>query len=258
MSVYKTTDGGRTWGTRRNLGNEGSYSTSCRDIAVAPSDSSIVYAGGQVDGYVKIWCSDDAGSSWVDITENLASMHSRYDLVYAIWVAPDDPYALVVGTSKGVYQTAPSGRDPRIRGWGLTPLTHSTRAFAYDQARGILYAATERQGVYYTNDRGSSWVELNDGLGYLKTLCIGLDSENDLLFIGTDGGSVWRLSLGETNPSDVDLNSDGVVNFTDLAILTDNWMHNCSDPDWCQGSDFNTSGNVDFVDLLDLVNHWLQ
>ncbi len=254
MSVCKTTDGGRTWGTRINLGNEGDYRTSCRDIALVPSNPSIVYAGGEVDGYVKMWRSEDAGISWVDITENLDSFHSRYDLVYAIWVAPDDPHALVVGTSNGVYKTTP----PAERDWSLTPLRHSTRAFAYDQARGILYAATERQGVYYTNDRGSSWVELNNGLGYLKTLCIGLDSENDLLFIGTDGGSVWRLSLGETKPSDVDLNSDGVVNFADLSILADNWMHNCSDPDWCRGSDFNASGNVDFVDLLDLVNHWLQ
>ena len=208
MSVYKTTDGGRTWGTRRNLGNEGDYWTSCRDIAVAPSNPSIVYAVGQVDDYVKIWRSDNAGNSWADITENLDSFHSRYDLVYAIWVAPDDPYALVVGTSKGVYLTTPRGRDPKIRDWTLTPLAHSTRAFAYDQAKGILYAATESQGVYYTEDHGSSWLELNDGLGYLKTLCIALDSENDILYIGTDGGSVWRLDLGETSLSDVDLDSE--------------------------------------------------
>ncbi len=208
MSVYKTTDGGRTWGTRRNLGNEGDYRTSCRDIAVAPSNPSIVYAGGEVDRFVKMWRSDDAGNSWVDITENLDSFHSRYDLVYAIWVAPDEPYALVVGTSNGVYRTIPRGRDPKISDWSLTPLTHSTRAFAYDQAKGILYAATERQGVYYSNNRGTSWLELNDGLDYLKTLCIGLDSENDILFIGTDGGSVWRLDLGETSLSDVHLNSE--------------------------------------------------
>lgn len=209
MSVCKTTNGGRTWGTRINLGNEGDYWTSCRDIAVAPSNPSVVYAGGQVDDYVKIWRSDDAGISWVDITGNLDSFHSRYDLVYAIWVAPDDPYALVVGTSKGVYKTTPpAGRDTTTRDWSLTPLTHSTRAFAYDQAKGILYAATESQGVYYSNDRGTSWLELNDGLDYLKTLCIGLDSENDILFIGTDGGSVWRLDLGETSLSDVHLNSE--------------------------------------------------
>ncbi|MFB0554296.1 MAG: WD40/YVTN/BNR-like repeat-containing protein [Phycisphaerae bacterium] len=207
MSVCKTMDGGRTWGTRRNLGNEGTYWTSCRDIAVAPSNPSIVYAVGQVDDYVKIWRSDDAGNSWVDITGNLDSFHSRYDLVYAIWVEPDDPYALVVGTSKGVYKTRPPvGRDTTTRDWIRTPLRHSTRAFAYDQAKDILYAATEIEGVYYSEDRGTSWLELNDGLDYLKTLCIGLDSENDILYIGTDGGSVWRLDLGETSLSDVDLN----------------------------------------------------
>jgi len=233
MSVYKTTDGGRTWGTRRNLGNEGDYWTSCRDIAVAPSNPSIVYAVGQVDDYVKIWCSEDAANSWIDITENLDSFHSRYDLVYAIWVAPDEPYALVVGTSKGAYRTTPMGRDRRIRSWSPTALTHSTRAFAYDQAKGILYAATESQGVYYTNDRGASWAALNDGLDYLKTLCIGLDSENDILFIGTDGGSVWRLRLGESNPSDVDLNSDVVVNSADLAISADKYIGTFSGPDWC-------------------------
>ena len=206
MSVCKTTDGGTTWGTRRNLGNEGNYRTSCRDIAVAPGNSSIVYAVGQEEDYVKIWRSEDAGNSWVDITENLDSMHSRYDLIYAIWVSPEHPYSLIVGTNKGIYRTMLK-RDPRISNWNQTPLTHSTRAFAYDQAKGILYAATEREGVYYTNDRGLSWRELNDGLESLETLCIGLDSENDLLFIGTNGNSVWRLNLGETNPSDVVLNS---------------------------------------------------
>jgi len=175
---------------------------------VAPSNTSVVYAGGEMDTFVKIWRSENAGISWVDITENLDSFHSRYDLVYAIWVAPDDPYTLVVGTSDGVYRTTPGGRDPRISDWSRTPLTHSTRAFAYDQAKGIIYAATERQGVYYSKNRGSSWVELNDGLDYLKTLCIALDSENDILFIGTDGGSVWRLDLSETSLSDVDLNSE--------------------------------------------------
>jgi hypothetical protein len=181
------------------LENEGHYRSSCRDIAVAPSNSSIVYAVGQIDDYAKIWRSEDAGNSWIDITENLESMHTRYDLIYAIWVAPENPYNLIVGTSNGVYRTMLK-RDPRICDWNPTPLTFSTRAFAYDHAKGTLYAATEREGVYYTNDRGLSWGQLNDGLESLETLCIGLDSENDLLFIGTDGGSVWRLNLGETNP----------------------------------------------------------
>jgi photosystem II stability/assembly factor-like uncharacterized protein len=201
MSLSKTTDGGRTWGSRIHLGNEGSYRTSCRDITVAPSNSSVVYAGGETDYYVKIWRSEDAGNTWVDVTENLETFHSNYDLVYAIWVSPTDPYSLVVGTSEGIYKTI-ANRNQRKCEWAQTSLTYPTRAFAYDQARGIIYAATERVGVYYSNDRGSTWQDLNNGLGCLETLCIGLDSENDLLYVGTNGGSVWRLNLTETNLSE--------------------------------------------------------
>ena len=206
MAVCKTTNGGRTWGTRRRLGSEGGYGSGCRDIAVAPSNNSIVYAGGQLDYRVKMARSEDAGNSWTDVTENLESLHRDWDLVNAIWVSPTNPYSLVVGTNRGVFRTI-ERRDPKNFQWSETTLTYSTRAFAYDKENRILYAATDREGVFYSNDSGSTWRELNDGLDFKRTLCIGLDSENDLLFLGTDGGSVWRLNLGETNTTYLELNS---------------------------------------------------
>jgi hypothetical protein len=217
---------------------------------VAPSNPTIVYAAGQEDGYVKIFCSTDAGDSWGDITENLTSLHSLYDTVYAIWVSPYDPDTVLLGTSGGVFtSTFEGGEWKRI--WNSTPLRHSTRAFAYYQAKETVYAATETEGVYCTTDDGSSWQELNDGLDSMATLCIGLDSENGLLLVGTDGGAVWRLGV-------VDLDNDGAVDFNDLAVFADNWTGTCSARDWCGGCDLNSSGKVDFRDLLNLVNHWLR
>ena len=64
MSVCKTTNAGLSWGIRKNLGVGASYPSICWDIAVAPGDSSIVYAGGQEDGYVKVFRSADGGNSW--------------------------------------------------------------------------------------------------------------------------------------------------------------------------------------------------
>jgi hypothetical protein len=56
----------------------------------------------------------------------------------------------------------------------------------------------------------------------------------------------------------MDLNNDGVVNFSDFAIFAFYWMDDtCSDPDWCEGSDSDYSGRVDFVDLLNFVDYWL-
>jgi len=252
MSVCKTTDGGLTWAERRSLGTGGDSRSSCWDIAVALSDSAIVYAGGQEGPYAKIFRSTDSGVTWSDITDNLATMLSAGGTVYAIWVSPYDPYSMLIGTSRGVFKTtAPTGRDPRVRSWASTSLVQPTRAFAYYQAKETVYAGTENQGVYFTSDGGSSWHQLNDGLECLKVLSMGLDSENGWLYVGTDGGAVWRLGI-------VDVNNDGVVDFGDFTGFADNWLSTCSAPDWCRGCDFNSSGAVDVHDLQNLAGHWLR
>jgi photosystem II stability/assembly factor-like uncharacterized protein len=194
MSICKTTNGGISWPIRRFLGSEGDYGTICEAIAVAPGDSLIVYAGGQQNYYAAVWHSSDAGNSWVDITEGLDSMLSMYDSVYAIWVSPLDPRIILVGTSKGVFKRGIIGRGQNST-WNPTAMQHSTNAFACDPLTGIIYAATVN-GVFETDDTGSSWRPLNDGLGCLDASCIAFDSDNGLLYVGTNGGSVWRLAVG--------------------------------------------------------------
>jgi len=240
MSILKTTNGGISWPIRRAVG-QGGYGTFCRSIAVAPGDSAIVYAGGQIEQYPKVFRSNDAGNTWSDITDNLVTMHSQGDIVNAIWVSPYNQETLLVGTPKGVFQRTVVGRGQSST-WIPTTIELPTVAFAYDQAEGTVYAATV-QGVYSTNDAGSTWQEVNDGLGCLETLCIDIDSENRLLFVGTDGGSVWRLALGPSSSSGQD--------YTDFepGRIFDIWMDGWdipangatvgySDPDFSQGGHF--------------------
>jgi len=198
MSVCKTTNGGISWPIRRFLGSEGDYGTICEAVAVAPGDSSIVYAGGQQNYYAAVFQSSDAGNTWIDITEGLDSMLRIYSSVYAIWVSPIDPRTILAGTSQGVFKRAAFGRG-RDTTWSPTPLEHATGAFAYDLLTGIIYAATVN-GVFETDDVGSSWRQLNDGLDCLDTSCIAFNSDNGLLYVGTNGGSVWRLALDPSGP----------------------------------------------------------
>jgi hypothetical protein len=60
------------------------------------------------------------------------------------------------------------------------------------------------------------------------------------------------------SPMTVDLNHDGIVNFIDFAILANHWMDDtCSEPDWCEGSDFDKNGIVDIDDLQIFTEFWL-
>ena len=206
------------------MGTGGNSSTACWDIAVAPSNSAIVYAAGQENGYVKVFRSPDAGDSWEDITGALASMHGQFAVAYAIWVSPYGPDTLLVGTSEGVFarKTVMVGRKPQ-RTWIPTSIEYATRAFAYYPANGTVYAATESQGVYSTPDEGATWRTFNEGLGCLETLCLDLDSENGWLFAGTDGGAVWRIGV-------IDLNYDDAVDFSDFNVFANHWMDTCSGP----------------------------
>jgi len=62
----------------------------------------------------------------------------------------------------------------------------------------------------------------------------------------------WGLGL------DSDLNGDCYVNFYDLQILTDNWLHsNCSSSNgWCGWADLTMNGSVDFIDFSDFAPQW--
>jgi hypothetical protein len=55
-----------------------------------------------------------------------------------------------------------------------------------------------------------------------------------------------------------DLNSDEVVDFRDFTILSSQWNNNdCNGPDWCAGADIDRDGDVDYSDLALFVEYWL-
>jgi hypothetical protein len=56
-----------------------------------------------------------------------------------------------------------------------------------------------------------------------------------------------------------DFNQDTKVDFADLAFLALYWLQaDCSDPDWCAGTDLNSDGVVNHDDLMLFADFWLE
>jgi len=60
-----------------------------------------------------------------------------------------------------------------------------------------------------------------------------------------------------TPPEHGNINGDCVVDFTDFAVLAENWLQPCSYPYWCNKADLDHSQTVDQNDLQGIARHWL-
>jgi hypothetical protein len=67
---------------------------------------------------------------------------------------------------------------------------------------------------------------------------------------------VWTATA-KCGDADVDL--DGNVGYTDLAILAERWLDSgCCPPSWCARADVDKSQKADATDLAVLTQHWLD
>ncbi len=183
--IWKTEDGGRTWG---NI-SDGFFGGSIGSVAVAPSDRNVIYVGGgekTVRGNVSsgygVWKSEDAGKTW------RASGLEKSRHVSRMAIHPDDPniiYAAVMGNiykptqERGVFKSTDGG------------LTWKKVLFANDLAGAvdlkmdptnprIIYASTwrvqrtpyslssggEGSALWKSTDSGETWKEISKNEGF--------------------------------------------------------------------------------------------
>ncbi|WP_317128938.1 WD40/YVTN/BNR-like repeat-containing protein [Mangrovivirga cuniculi] len=225
--VWKTTDGGKSWG---NI-SDGYFGGSIGAVAVSEYDNNVIYVGGgekTVRGNMSfgygMWKSVDAGKTW----ENVGLNNSRH--IPRIEIHPKNPdivYAAVLGNvfkpgpERGVYRSKDGGES-----WEKI-LFVNDRAGAVDLIMDpsnprILYASTwnvqrtpftlESGGpgsaLWKSTDGGDNWIEISKNAGYANgTLgIIGVtvspvnndvvysiaEAENGGVFKSEDGGNTWN------------------------------------------------------------------
>jgi photosystem II stability/assembly factor-like uncharacterized protein len=148
--VWRTTDGGHSW---NNISDE-YFGGSIGDIAIAPSDTNVIYVGGgekTLRGNVShgegMWKSTDNGKTW----KNIGLTDSRH--IPQIQVHPKNPDILYVA------------------------------------ALGHLYGANEQRGVFRSTNGGDTWKKIlyvNDEVGAVD---IKMDPNNPRVLYA----STWRV-----------------------------------------------------------------
>jgi photosystem II stability/assembly factor-like uncharacterized protein len=232
QTVYKSTDGGRSW---MNLTGD-ITSFAVVSLAIDPLHRRTVYAG--ASGNDPLYKSTDGGRSWLVQSQGIP----RNQTVWALAIDPLEPSVVYAGTGIGVFKTTNGGAqwilandglenpvvvslaidhvDPDVvyaGGFGLHKTTDGgshwdpvgrglppvVDALALDPLQpATVYAgqgpliAGEGVGVYKSTDGGASWVKLTQGLGGAGPNAIAIDpSDPDTIYAGVEEG-VYKSTDG--------------------------------------------------------------
>jgi len=152
-SLYKTRDGGATWG--RVTTDLSSFRV--LTLGVDPHGPANVLAGTMGDAVYK---SPDGGQSW---TPHNGGLKEHVSVVNQFVFHPTDPDLVYAATTVGAFRTNDGGRywEERMRGMKEV---HYVVALAMDRMNpDVLYAGTTG-GVYKTTDGTAHWELVNNGL----------------------------------------------------------------------------------------------
>jgi len=173
MVVSKTTNSGTTW-TRYTLAGTGwTYA-----LAVDPSNSNIVYAGGN-PGLFK---TTNSGTNWSNISSGITGF------IYALAIDPSATNTIYAGTPNGVFKSTNAGTS-----WINTGCTDVNAILIDPNGPDTIYAGTDA-GVFRSTIGGGSWTAMNQGLDELAVNCLGIYPAN-YLYAGTNGCGIYRWNL---------------------------------------------------------------
>jgi photosystem II stability/assembly factor-like uncharacterized protein len=185
--VSYSRNGGSTW-TRCNL--SGASSGWCYALAVAPSATNIIYAGGQVAGAAAVYRSTDFGATWARTST------SPTDTVFTLEVDPSDPARVLAATPDGAFLTTNSGQTwTNLHGGNLRVVLLFPGSSDTLLAGGVA-------GVAISTDGGNNWNQMNAGLDSRAVSALAFaEHGGPCLIAGTVGGScyAWQFEAGVTD-----------------------------------------------------------
>jgi hypothetical protein len=118
--------------------------------------------------------------------------------------------------------------------------------------------------VYYDVREKYGWEPIKRFLNTLNEI-------RDEIHVNTDDQECYYMSIsvGEDvsaiyeahNKTISQATKNKIKRYLDLEFLSrlaGEWLHPCSEPDWCDGCDLDYDGSVDFIDYAIFAEHWLE
>jgi len=150
--LLKTTDGGRTWNALRQGLPQGLPALAA---AVHPGEPHVLYAGFERAG---VYRSDDFGQSWQPLP---AGLNPEASVSHILFDPANSEVMYVADKLSGVYRSDNGGAIWAGINDGLRVRAVNALSLSTDGAH--LYAATEGEGVFRLDLRGTAPVALSEG-----------------------------------------------------------------------------------------------
>jgi len=178
-------DGGNKWTRCNPVPASAGF---CRALAVAPSQTNVIYAGGAIAGASAVYRSTDFGTSWT------RTATAPTDTVLSLEVRPSDAATVFAATPDGVFKTTSSGAT-----WtNLHGGTNLRAVLEFPGSPDTLVAAGAA-GVSISYDGGATWHPMNAGLDGRAVLSLAFaEHDGSYLIAGSAGGScyAWQFETG--------------------------------------------------------------
>jgi hypothetical protein len=184
-------------------------------VAVDPSGSGVLLAGGDVSGFQR---STDWGAHWETANGGITTQSELQVAAIAFSAAtPGKVYAgvgwkgrlggLLVSTDGGQSWTLRS-HSPGFSGLGHPRVPGLERPFprstgnllALDEKDGLIYAATYDKGVMRSSDDGKTWTSLGLDGKFLRSIVLDPSDPNSLYVVAL-GDGVYKTSTAKTSGS---------------------------------------------------------
>ncbi len=207
-AVYKSYDGGQRWVSRRTGLHEVTISSVVHELVFAPGSSSHVWAATSLG----VFESNDGGETWRKRMKGMTEVL----MVISLAIDPQQPQTLYAGTSGGVYKSVDGARnwDKVNTGLVAADVLKSSRSLGVTRIKvdpfnpDRVYIAT-LEGLFHTENAGSSWSRIGESLPDHMLVELLLDSQNaGVMYVGhrkgvsrsDDSGKTWETrNMGLTN-----------------------------------------------------------